>query len=425
MSGYVKKKLISVRNEFATYSGRERSFLFYALLCSFFICCEYSIIRPVSTSLFVQSYGARLFPYAWLAIVPFNFLLVSIYNRLIPKWGSKLLFICLIGIIIGVNTLFAALFKVFPALNFLFFMWKEVYVMLMFQLVWSVIHSNVRIGQAKYLYGMFFGVGGLGSILGSSFPGFFAVSYGSENLIYLTLPVYLSLLFVYWKMSQYCSGDVPNPEREKEGGFLHGLKLIKSSRFLIFALLIVMFMQMTVAIVDFQFNDYLERTYPQMDVRTQYSGRVLGIMHTLTTALQFVGAYALIQWVGFRRSHYVVPGILALSASVVLFFPYFAVITIMFLTTKSLDFSVFGIVKEMLYVPLKPDQKFRAKAIIDVFAYRTSKGLASILIIGVTHYVSSHLLSWATITIGLLWIISVSFGFREYEKLTKPEQENA
>ena len=41
------------------------------------------------------------------------------------------------------------------------------------------------------------------------------------------------------------------------------------------------------------------------------------------------------------------------------------------------DKDVFNILKEMLYVPLKTDEKFKAKAIIDIFAYRSAKAFAS------------------------------------------------
>jgi len=90
----------------------------------------------------------------------------------------------------------------------------------------------------------------------------------------------------------------------------------------------------------------------------------------------------------------------------------------MFICNKSLDFSVFGVVKEMLYIPLKPDEKFRAKAVIDVFAYRSSKAVASLLILFITAFVSNQMLTWLTMGIATAWIFSVYYGLREYEKVT-------
>jgi AAA family ATP:ADP antiporter len=421
MLGIIQKNLLTIREEMGSYSARQRAFLFFAMLCGFFICCEYSLIRPVSNSIFLAHYTAKWLPYAWIAIVPFNFLMVSVYNRLIPKWGSRRLFAYLVLVVMGTSLFFAFFLEKLPGLSFVFYMWKELYVLLMFQLVWSVIHSNVNLKRAKYLYGIFYGIGGLGSMLGSAFPSFFAVSYGTSNLLFLAIPIYLLLLGVYWKMCTYCEGDVPNSEREQHGGFLHGMKLIRGSSFLIFALLIVVFMQMITAVVDFQFNDILERIYPDTDVRTEYSARVLGLMHSLTTVMQFVGTYVLIKWMGFRNSHFIVPIALALCAGLFVAFPIFPIASLMFISCKSLDFSVFGVVKEMLYVPLKPDEQFRAKAVIDVFAYRTSKAFASLLIILVTSLVSSHMLSWLNISLAILWVVAVVYGLREYEKLTAGE----
>ena len=50
-------------------------------------------------------------------------------------------------------------------------------------------------------------------------------------------------------------------------------------------------------------------------------------------------------------------------------------------TIKCFDYSVFGIIKEMLYQPLKVEEKFKAKAIIDVFTYRSAKAVASLIIL--------------------------------------------
>ena len=137
--------------------------------------------------------------------------------------------------------------------------------MLLFQLVWSVVHANVQFEKAKYLYGFFFGFGGVGSLLGALFPGFCAVSFGSENLIFWILPIDLMILVFYVKMTHYSNGESPKVNREKAGGFIHGMQLIRSSRFLIFALAIVVFMQMITAIADFQFNDFLGRAYIEKD----------------------------------------------------------------------------------------------------------------------------------------------------------------
>ena len=48
---------------------------------------------------------------------------------------------------------------------------------------------------------------------------------------------------------------------------------------------------------------------------------------------------------------------------------------------KAFDYSIFRAAKEVLYIPLGFDARYRAKEVIDVFCYRTGKGGSSLLIV--------------------------------------------
>jgi ATP/ADP translocase len=45
-----------------------------------------------------------------------------------------------------------------------------------------------------------------------------------------------------------------------------------------------------------------------------------------------------------------------------------------FTAFKALDYSLFRAAKEMLYIPLSFDARYRAKSVIDAFGYRAAKG---------------------------------------------------
>jgi len=88
---------------------------------------------------------------------------------------------------------------------------------------------------------------------------------------------------------------------------------------------------------------------------------------------------------------------------------------------KACDFSLFGVLKEMLYIPLSQEEKFQAKAIIDVFAYRSAKAVASCLIlllpaVGIAQIL--NYLSWGALFSLLLWALSVYKMFQLKEKST-------
>lgn len=388
-------------------------FLLFAILCNFLICAEYATIRPVSNALFLTSYGADFLPYAWLATIPLNFLLIAWYNKYLPKWGCHKTFLVTIGLVI-LGNLFCALFiKQFSWLPFVFYVWKDVYIMLSFQQLWSVIHSNVVFSKAKYLYGIFYGIGACGALAGSMLSGFFAVALGSETLLFVTLPFYLLLAVFYtYALKSTQDGMQIEEGREKSSlaAFLHSFKLIRSSQLLIFILCIVLCMQLSSTLIDYQFNHFLETHITDKDWRTQYTGRILGIVQIITMALQFVGSFLFIHFFGVKRSHFFIPLVLGASSLAFLAFPTFGFITLCYMSVKSFDFSLFSIVKEMMYIPLKSDEKFRAKAFIDVFAYRSSKAIAAFMILGLHILFSGRLdqiLTLLGLCIFILWSLLV------------------
>jgi AAA family ATP:ADP antiporter len=231
-------------------------------------------------------------------------------------------------------------------------------------------------------------------------------------LLIATLPIYIALAFCYYfALKQTKDGVGMKLDDEKRrtslNAFYHGLKLIGSSRYLTFILLIVVFMQLSSTLVEFQFNSVLEKTILQKDLRTEYTARILGIVHAATISLQLFGSFLLIHYLGLKRSHLLIPFLLCLNSVVFQFFPFFSVISFAFISIKSCDFSLFGIIKEVLYIPLKPDEKFRAKAVIDVFAYRSSKAIASALILGLQAVLGSTflpILNWGSIALFAIWI---------------------
>ena len=88
-----------------------------------------------------------------------------------------------------------------------------------------------------------------------------------------------------------------------------------------------------------------------------------------------------------------------------------------FVFVKSVDFSLFGILREMLYVPLKLDEKFRAKAVIDVFAYRTSKAAVSLCVLGLQAIAGPLLLTCVSAfstAVFIAWMALVVIMFKRY-----------
>ena len=319
-------------------------------------------------------------------------------------------------IVVVMHVFCAFTLKDFPALIFAQFIWKDIYILLMFKQLWSMIHSTIAANRAKYLYGAIFGMGTIGAISGSLIPSFLAVWLGSEKLFLCTLPLYCILYFCYreaFKRSALDQTDFVKhltlDARPREG-----FALIRRSSFLTIALILVILMQVSVGLMDYQFNSYLESNIADKDLRTVYVGHIVGFTNALSLALQFFGGFIMVRFLGIRGSHLFVPIALLMNALVAQAIPSFAVISFGYVAIKAVDFSLFGVIRELLYIPMKLDEKFRAKAIIDIFAYRSSKALVSLCILTLQGFLGVKILgitSMVSVATILLWIGAVFFLF--------------
>lgn len=408
----------SIFSEIRSYSYHEKLFVLFVMLCSFCITAEHAIVKPISYSVFIYHFSTSYFPYAWLAMLPLNFLVVTLYNKFLPKLGCFKTGLVAVCSIVSINIICAFCLKTYPYLSFFQFIWKDLYVMLMFQLVWSIVHSTITMNRAKYLYGIIYGIGGLGSICGSCIPGFLAIKMGSEILILNTVVIYF-LFIVCYKLILEVREKIESPdikpiqlEPKNTSG---GIALIYKSKRLKFILLLVIFMQLASTFIDFQFNTYLEALISNKDLRTEYSARLFGAIHVCNIFLQFFGTFIVVHLLGLKKTHILLPMVFGLNALSFLFFPVFSLAAISFSTIKACDYSIFTIIKEMLYLPLKTEEKFKAKSIIDVFAHRSSKALASfaILFLQFTHF--SSYISWVLLVTFGMWLTTTLFMFKQQD----------
>ncbi len=391
----------------------EKLFVFFAILAGMAIAGDYGIIRPASSSIFITVFSAKALPWVWFATVPLNLAVIAFYNRFLSSLGPlKMIGICTSSII-AVNVLTAYLLPLWPPIIFLQFAWKDIYILLMFKQLWSMIHSTIQPNRAKYLYGFIFGMGTLSSMLCSQIPTYFAVQLGSGSLFYFSLPLYLIFFFSY--RAAFKRSGVP------QSGFAtdskgEGFSLIRKSPFLTSILLLVVLMQLSAGLLEYQFNAHLEHQFSDQDLRTAYCGEIMGITNFVSTCLQFLGSFFLIQWVGVKRGHFLIPLVLCISGLGSIAFPTFAMISCSFVLIKALDFSLFGVLREMLYVPLTLNEKYRAKAIIDVFAYRTCKAAISLVILALQVLAGAAILTYVnaiSIALFLLWMGLVVYMFRK------------
>jgi ATP:ADP antiporter, AAA family len=414
--------LENIKNSFLQIlKDKNGIFVILMMLCGFCISAEYGVIRPACDAIFISTYTTKLIPYAWIISLPINFLIIHLYNKFLPKYGCLKTFLGIVIAVCSINAISAIFIGRIPYMAFFQYMWKDAYILIMFKQMWSLIHSTLNTKDAKYTFGVIFGMGGVGSVVGGLISGFLAVDIGSQNLLFFTLFFYMLIYIIYsfaYKRSGMKNNSYhTNMEKNKQNPG-EAFRLIKKSKLLTFVLLIVIFMQISRGFVDFEFSVFLEKNIIDLDLRTQFLGKLVSITNTITSCFQFLGGFLLIHFLGLKRLHLLIPTTLGFNAIGLLVFPFFPIATYSYISIKAIDYSIFGIIREMLYVPMQTDEKFRAKTIIDVFAYRGARAFTSFLIIFISFMdknISIPLLGFTSIFIFIAWAFIVKKMFKHYE----------
>jgi AAA family ATP:ADP antiporter len=100
--------------------------------------------------------------------------------------------------------------------------------------------------------------------------------------------------------------------------------------------------------------------------------------------LQIAIVPLLLRFVPLSAIHIGIPLMHLVLFSISLALPGFAPVAAAYLVFKAVDYSLFKAAKELLYIPLPFDSRYRAKEWIDSLGYRTGKGLGGMLALVMT-----------------------------------------
>jgi AAA family ATP:ADP antiporter len=92
---------------------------------------------------------------------------------------------------------------------------------------------------------------------------------------------------------------------------------------------------------------------------------------------------------------------------------------------NAFSYSINQSAKESLYVPTTKNEKYKAKAFIDMFVQRFAKAVAVGVSLGITFvfkdFSSIRWLSGFTIPIIIVWIFAVRYAGRKFKEMTEGE----
>lgn len=342
-----------------------------------FLLYGYEFVRAVSSSLFIGAYGADRLPIV-MALAPVaTVAFVYAFGYLLSKLGARrALSVTTLTSAAVVAGCYAALRAKVSLAAGVLYVFREAYIVVLVEQYWSFINSTVSKGQARWVNGPITGMGSLGAMAGGWTVKHYAEGLGSEALLLFAAGSLIPAALL--SGLAYRLGGEPQPSEEERGGRQGhlALRLFRSPYLLLLALLVIA-TQVVSTGLDLRFSGLVQDAIPARDQRTAYFGGFYMTLNSIAFVLQFGLTPLALRVFPLWLIHGLIPGVHVVAGILLLATPTLRVGAAAFLLFKAFDYSLFRAAKEILYIPLPFDARYRAKSVIDAFGYRLAKGGSS------------------------------------------------
>ena len=161
---------------------------------------------------------------------------------------------------------------------------------------------------------------------------------------------------------------------------------------------------------------------PDVDARTAFYGSFSAVLNSCAAVLQLIVVPLALRFISVRVIHLSIPMVHLLSGLALTLRPSLRTGALAYLLFKAFDYSLFRAAKELFYMPLSYDERYRAKQLIDSFGYRSAKGgsagIIELVRLGVRTIPGAAFSITAMVMAGL-WASIVANLTTQYQQLEK------
>lgn len=340
---------------------------FSLLLLSFYL------LRPLREAMGIAR-GADKLPWLMTGTLLAMLLANPAYAALVSRWPRRRFLPATCRFFMANMILLALGFQFLPGhggtlLGYAFYIWVSVFNLFVVAGFWGLMADVFSEGQGRRLFG-FISVGGtLGAVGGAAL---------TEFLSHRVPPAgFFVLAALALELATRCMGRVlarggldRAGSREPGPRPLEGLRLILRSPYLQSLVAYMLLFTITSTLLYLKQGEIVARAFPTQAARTSAFARIDVLTNALTLATQLFVTSRLITRLGVAPVLLVLP-ILTLGGFGALWaWPVYGVLATVMVLRRGLHYAIDRPARELLYIPLGPEEKYKSKAFIDTFVFR-------------------------------------------------------
>jgi len=373
--------------------GEVRAFLwsfayFFALLCSYYI------IRPLRDEMGIAGGVDKLqwmftgTLLAMLATVPF-------FGWVAKRFPVERFLPYVYYFFIANLILFFALFKSEIAHAYVargFFIWVSVFNLFIVSIFWSFMADVFNNDQAKRLFGIIAAGGTAGALTGPVLTAALVKELGTASMLlisaaFLAVAVLCIHRIIAWKnstrsaFSQGRRGPGAGPDLGGDqpigGSTLAGIRLVLSSSYLGGICLLILFYTTLSTFLYFQQAQIVRDSFDHPASRTALFAAIDFSVNLITVLTQLAATSRIVRKIGVSWTLALIPLLLMIGFLLLGIMPTLSVLIVIQVLRRAGNYAVMRPAREMLYVVLSKEEKYKAKNFIDTFIYRGGDALSA------------------------------------------------
>ena len=359
----------------------------------FLIMFPYGIIKPVRDARYLIELESIKLPFAYLSTAIIMGFVIHFYSKL--QVGVKRRVLIISSLIFFTVTCFLSrqLFmrEELGLIPLGFWIWANIFVVVLVTQFWILVNDVFNPREVKRLIG-FFGSGGLlGGILGGVLTGYLGRDIPDELLLIaggiLIIGIFVANYIFIWQRKNKPTTDNPNSlnkERTKgqaKAGFIDCFNTVRKNYYLRLMAVVVTLTFIVATFIDYQSKTVIDMRVDRIDEMTYIFGFFHAGLYVVPFLISIFMTSNLIKSYGIRIVLLLFPLILFLCFGGIAFWPIIPFALAIKASDKSLSFSLNQYVRELLYIPVSPEVKYKAKVFIDMFLNRFAKGIGALMLL--------------------------------------------
>jgi len=407
----------------------------WSVIYYFCLMCSYFIIKPIRDEMGVASgienlqllFSGTFF--VMILIVPLFGWISSRYPR--EKFLPYVYIFFILNIII-----FFALFKsdiTHVYIARIFYIWVSVYNLFVVSVFWSFLSEIFTPDQAKRQFAIIASGGTAGGIVGPTLTTFLVPVLGTDNLLlvsamFLGIALFSVTRLHSWHLKVLNANKISDPTNNMNkshsirmpGRLLDGVRQVARSPYLIGICSLMLLYTSLSTVLYFQQLTIVDSLYDDPAERTALFSIIELLTNSLTLFFQLVLTRYAVKKFGIATILALVPFMLCFGFIALSVMPVLGVIITVQVMRRSGNYALTRPVREMLYVVLSKEEKYKAKNFIDTTIYRGGDMASAWVYTGLSAGLGLSLSAIALVAVPVcvLWtVIAYKLG-KSQEKLT-------